>query len=267
MTLPRNRFKAWLKEPPARPPLGSWLMAASPVTAEAMGWAGFDFLVLDMEHVPVDIPQALALMQAVAGTPAEIVVRLPWNDPVIVKRVLDAGAQSLMFPFVQNAAEAAAAVAATRYPPEGIRGVAAMHRAARYGMVGDYLHKAQEEIAVILQLETSAAVAALPRIAEVAGVDAVFTGPADLSASMGRLGGIGEPDVQQALRDALGEAHRLGLPCGIVGGTPDLVRSYLGAGFDFVALGSDLALMMGAARGALSAVRGDESPAAATGAY
>jgi len=267
MDLPRNRFKAWLKAPPARAPLGSWLMAASPVTAEAMGWAGYDFLVLDMEHVPVDVPQALALMQAVAGTPAELVVRLPWNDPVIVKRVLDAGAQTLMFPFVQNAEEAAAAVAATRYPPAGIRGVAAMHRAARYGMVGDYLHRAGDEIAVILQLETPAAVADLPRIAGIDGVDAVFVGPADLSAAMGHLGGIGVPEVQAALRDAAAEAQRLGLPCGIVGGTPDLVRSYVEAGFDYVAMGSDLSLMMGAARAALSALHGDDRPAGAAGAY
>ena len=266
MQMPENRFKRWMRETPARPPLGTWLMTASPVAAEAMGWAGFDFVVLDMEHVPVDVPQAVALMQAVAPTPAEVVVRVPWNDPVMVKRAMDAGAGTIMFPFVQDAEEARAAVAATRYPPEGVRGVAAMHRASRFGMIDDYLRRANDEVAVIVQLETPDAVAAIPDIARIDGVDAVFTGPADLSAAMGRLGGIAEPEVQTALRDAAAAAARAGMPCGIVGGTAGMVRGYEEAGFSFVAIGSDLALMMGAARGALKELRGGDAPAQ-TGGY
>ena len=266
MQMPENRFKRWMREPPARPPLGTWLMTASPVTAEAMGWAGFDFVVLDMEHVPVDVPQAAEIMQAVAATPAEVVVRVPWNGAVMVKRTMDAGARTIMFPFVQNAEEARAAVAATRYPPEGVRGVAAMHRASRYGMIDDYLRQANDEVAVIVQLETPDAVAAIPDIARIDGVDAVFTGPADLSAAMGRLGGIAEPQVQTALRDAAAAATRAGMPCGIVGGTAGMVRGYEEAGFSFVAIGSDLALMMGAARGALKELRGGDAPAQ-TGGY
>ena len=266
MQMPENRFKRWMREPPARPPLGTWLMTASPVAAEAMGWAGFDFVVLDMEHVPVDVPQAVALMQAVAPTPAEVIVRVPWNDAVMVKRAMDAGARTLMFPFVQDAEEARAAVAATRYPPEGVRGVAAMHRASRFGMIDDYLRRANDEVAVIVQLETPEAVAALPEIGRVSGVDAVFTGPADLSAAMGHLGGIGEPQVQDALRAAAKAARRVGLPCGIVGGSAEMVRAYEEAGFSYVAIGSDLALMMAAARGALKELRGGDAPAQ-TGGY
>lgn len=257
MDLPKNRFKDWLANPPQSPPLGAWLMAASPATAEAMGFVGFDFLVLDMEHVPVDVPQATTLMRALAGTPAETVVRLPWNDPVMVKRVMDAGATTLMFPFIEDAEEARAAVSATRYPGRGTRGVAAMHRASRYGMVDDYLNRADAEVAVILQLETPDAVARLPEIAAVDGVDAVFVGPGDLSAAMGHMGAIAHPEVQRALRDAVARARAEGKPCGIVGADPDLVRGYIDAGFAFVAMASDLALMMGAARKAIAAVRDD----------
>ncbi len=264
MTLPENRFKSWMQSPPARPPLGSWLMAASPITAEAMGWAGFDWLVVDMEHTPIDLPTVTAMLQAVAGTPAEAVVRVPWNDAVTVKRVMDAGARTLMFPFVQSAEEARRAVAATRYPPEGVRGVAGMHRGSRFGTIPDYVTRANAQVAVIIQLETPEAVAALPEIAAVAGVDAVFTGPSDLSAAMGHPGAAGHAEVQAALRAAAAEARRLGIPCGIVGGDVATVQGFVEAGFSFVAIGSDLAHMMGAARRALADLRA-EAPAPAAG--
>ncbi len=157
MTLPQNTFKRGLAE--KRALNGTWFMSASPVVAEALGHVGFDFLVLDMEHTIADVPQLFALLQAVAGTPAASVVRLPWNDPVTVKRVMDAGAQSLMFPYIQSVAEAKAAIASTRYPPKGTRGVAAMQRAGRFGTAADYLKRAEEEICVILQLETPEAIA------------------------------------------------------------------------------------------------------------
>ncbi|MFC6487462.1 HpcH/HpaI aldolase family protein [Nitratireductor sp. GCM10026969] len=240
-------------------------MAASPVTAEAMGFAGFDFLVLDMEHVPVDVPQAFALMQAIAGTPAETMVRLPWNDPITVKRVMDAGATTLMFPYIQNAQEAQAAVASTRYPGRGTRGVAAMHRASRYGMVDDYLNRADDEIAVVLQIETPEALERLPEIAAVEGVDALFLGPGDLSAAMGHKGAIGHADVQAALREGVARAGRGSKPCGIVGATPELVKGYIDAGFAFVAIASDLALMMGAARNALAEIGAGHEGKSGTG--
>ena len=137
MDLPVNPFKRALHD--HRTILGTWLMSGAPSTAEALGCAGFDFLVVDMEHVPVDTPQMIELLRTVAGTPAAPVVRLPWNDMVMIKRALDGGAQSLMMPFVQSADEARRAVACTRYPPDGIRGVAGVHRASRYGTIPGYL--------------------------------------------------------------------------------------------------------------------------------
>ena len=134
------------------------LRVGAPSTAEAMGFCGFDFLVLDMEHVPIEVAEAISLLRAIAGTPAEAVVRLSWNDQVLVKRMLDAGARSLMFPFIQTVEEARAAVSYTQYPPHGIRGMAGIHRGSRYGRTPDYFKTAGEQIAVILQLETPEAV-------------------------------------------------------------------------------------------------------------
>lgn len=266
MELPSNHFKRWLTETgPA--PLGSWLMSASPNVAEAMGCAGFDYLVLDMEHVPVDVPQAIAIMQAVAGTPAELVVRLPWNDPVMVKRVLDSGAQTLMFPYIQSAAEAQQAVTSTRYPTRGLRGVAAVHRASRYGTVADYLRRADEEIAVILQLETPEAVGRMADIAAVDGVDALFIGPGDLSAAMGYIGDIRHPEVQTAISAAVQQANALHKPCGIVGADPELVSDYARRGFRFVAMGSDVSLMMGRAAEFIGAVKGQAAGNENSGVY
>lgn len=266
MDLPINRFKTWLSEPDTTP-LGSWLMSASPNVAEAMGCAGFDYLVLDMEHVPVDVPQAIAIMQAVAGTPAELVVRLPWNDPVMVKRVLDSGAQTLMFPYIQTAEEAQQAVTSTRYPTEGLRGVAAVHRASRYGTVKDYLKHANEQIAVILQLETPEAIGRMPDIAAVEGVDALFVGPGDLSAAMGHIGDIKHAKVQGAIKNAVGQARSLGKPCGIVGADPQLVGQYARQGFSFVAMGSDVSLMMGRAAEFIAAYKGEADTHQNTGVY
>jgi 2-dehydro-3-deoxyglucarate aldolase/4-hydroxy-2-oxoheptanedioate aldolase len=137
MDLPVNQFKRALRE--GRTIFGAWLMSGAPSTAEALGCAGFDFLVVDMEHVPVDTPQMIEILRTLEGTPAPGVVRLPWNDMVMIKRALDGGAQSVMLPFVQNAEEARRAVSYTRYPPEGIRGVAGLHRGSRYSTIPGYL--------------------------------------------------------------------------------------------------------------------------------
>lgn len=252
--LPANSFKARLRQRP--PMIGSWLMSASPLAAEAMGWAGFDWLVVDMEHVPLDMGDVLAHLQAIAATPASAVVRVPWNDAVMVKRALDAGAQTIMFPFVQTPEEAARAVAATRYPPEGVRGIAAMTRAARYATIKDYLKTANREIAVIIQLETPEAIARMDEIAAVPGVDALFIGPGDLSGAMGQIGQIGHPAVQQALAQAAGRAKALGKPVGIVGPNPDMVKAFADMGFDYLAVSSDMGLMMNLAQSWLTALRG-----------
>jgi len=251
-----NLFKSWLLQPPKQPPLGSWLMSGSANVAEAMGQCGFDFLVVDMEHSPIEITDAVALLRAIAATPAQPLVRLSWNDQVVVKRVLDAGARSLMFPFIQSVEEARAAVSYTRYPPEGVRGVAGVHRASRYGRAGDYLKTANNDIAVVLQLETPEAIARLPQIAAVPGVDALFVGPGDLSAAMGRIGEIGHPDVQALIQQAAQAAHAAGKTIGIIGGNPDLLGRFLGYGYDWGAVASDLALMTGRAVDWVTSLKG-----------
>jgi 4-hydroxy-2-oxoheptanedioate aldolase len=261
MDLPVNHFKRAIAA--GKTPVGAWLVSAAPSAAEALGCIGFDFLVVDMEHTPLDTPQMIGILQAIAGTPAQAIVRPPWNDMVMVKRALDAGAQSLLFPFVQNAEEAKRAVAYTRYPPAGVRGVAAMHRGSRYGTVPNYAKRAHEEICVVVQIETLTAFDQLEPIAAVAGVDSIFIGPADLSASMGLLGDMGNPAVQDKLRAGAQTCKRLGKPCGIVGANPEIVGKFLEYGFSWVAVGSDLAMLASRATEYLGAVRASVGTAAA----
>ena len=254
MEMPVNRFKRSLAGPGV--PIGTWLMSTSASAAEALGCLGFDFLVIDTEHVPLDAPQVLSLLQAVAATPAQAIVRLAWNDPVLVKRAMDMGAQSLMFPFVQSADEARRAVAATRYPPAGTRGYAAMHRASRFGTVTDFGRSANAEACVLIQVETPQAIAQLGDIASVDGVDAIFAGPGDLSAACGRIGEIDHADVQAQVRSIAETCRRIGKPCGTVGPNPDMARRFVDDGYSFVAVGSDMGMMMRQASQFLAAMRG-----------
>jgi 2-keto-3-deoxy-L-rhamnonate aldolase RhmA len=266
MAVPPNRMKAMLQSR-ERVPLGTWLMSGSNLIAEALGWAGFDFVVLDMEHSPVDIILAVQLMQALEPTGTEVVVRVPWNDFVTVKRVLDAGARSLMFPMIQSVDEARAAVAATRYPPDGIRGVAVLHRGSRFGTLPGYLASAGAEIGVIVQLETMEAVAEREAIAAVPGVDAIFVGPGDLSAAMGHLGSVKAPEVQDALKDTAAWCRGAGVACGIVGPDIETVRAYREMGFSYVAIGSDLGLLMGRAGEVIGALGGGRAASGSESVY
>jgi 2-dehydro-3-deoxyglucarate aldolase/4-hydroxy-2-oxoheptanedioate aldolase len=253
MRLPINSFKHRLRE--AGRLFGVWSMSGSPVAAEALGHVGFDFVVLDMEHAPTDGPRMLGSLQALGGTPTPGLVRLPWNEPVVVKQLLDMGAQSVMFPYVQSAEEARRAVASTRYPPAGIRGVAGMSRATRYGTVADYFGEAANELCVVVQLETAAALSRLDEIAGVDGVDSIFVGPNDLAADMGHIGETGHPEVVAAIAAAAARCRELGKPCGIL--APDAARAseYVGYGFTWIATGSDLGLMTGGARKTLETLR------------
>ena len=259
MDMPRNRFKHAMLS--GKTPIGTWLVSGAPSTAEAMGSAGFDFVVLDMEHTPIDMSELVGILRTIEGTPAGVVTRVPWNDMVMVKRALDAGAQSLMFPFVQSAEEAKRAVSFTRYPPDGVRGVAAVHRASRQGTVANYHQGAAAELCVIVQIETLAALDALPAIAVVPGVDSLFIGPADLAASMGHLGNFGHPDVQAKLAEGAAACRRAGKPVGIVGPNPEMVGKFIDYGFTWVAIASDLGMMVGRAQEWLAKVRG-QAPAA-----
>lgn len=263
-----NRFKRSLTREGSQPPLGTWLMAAAPATAEAMGYTGFDFLVVDMEHVPIEISDLAQILRAIGCTPADAVVRLAWNDQVLVKRALDAGAQTIMLPFVQNAEEARQSVSFAQYPPQGVRGVAAVHRGSRFGRAADYLKRANDEVCVIVQLETPEAIERLPEIAAVPGVDALFVGPGDLSAAMGHIGNIAHPEVQALIQKAARDCRAAGKPVGIVGPNPDMVRRFLDDGYHYAAIASDIAMMTGRASDWLGLLREQPAPAAVpTAAY
>jgi len=257
-----NPLRALLAARSTRLPVGTWIMSASPIVAEAVGTMGFDWGVLDMEHTPIDLTTLVQMLQAVGNTPMAPVVRVPWNEPVMVKRVLDAGAATLLFPFVQDADEARRAVAATRYPPHGVRGIAAMSRASRFGTLPGFPASANARNAVIVQLESPAAIAALESIAAVPGVDALFVGPGDLAGSLGYAGNTAHGEVTALMTDAAKRAGAIGMPIGTVGGTPEVVASYRAMGYDFLAIGSDLGLLMKSGKAALDAARAAAGPAA-----
>ena len=256
-----NPFNQLLRTRGAKAPVGTWVVSASPLVAEAVGHAGFDFGVLDMEHAPVDLMPLVHLLQAVGNTKMVPVVRVPGNDPVTVKRVLDAGARTLLFPYIQDAEEAARAVRTTRYPPEGVRGLSMMGRASGFGTAPDYHRGANRGIGVVVQLETPQAIAQLERIAAVPGVDALFVGPADLSAAVGQPGQFTHPDVVALMAEAAGRARAIGKPIGTVGANTEVVTRYRAAGFDFLAVASDLALLMQGAAAAVQALRQREGGA------
>ena len=225
-----------------RPALGCWLDMASPMAAEIIGLAGYDFVIIDHEHGPGTLADGLALLQALSGTSATAIMRVPVNDPVYVKRALDLGVEGLMFPNVNSAEEARAAVSACHYPPRGTRGAAyGMVRGADYGLRGEhYRETCGDELLVICQIETAAAVDAIPEIAAVPGVESLFVGPYDLSGSIGRLGQFDDPEVE-ALLD---RAERAILDTRLVYGTiPVTGRStadLVARGARLVAAGSDI---------------------------
>ncbi len=253
-----NPFRQLIKSAGSHPPIGTWIMSASPIVAEAVGHAGFDWAVVDMEHTPLDMMEVVQMLQALSATRLVPVVRVPWNDAVMVKRVLDAGATTVLFPFVENAEEARRAVAATRYPPEGVRGMAGMSRASKFGTLPNYLKTANAGIGVIVQIETRAAVQQLEAIADVPGVDALFIGPADLSASLGLPGEHAHPQVLELMSHAVQRAKAVGKPIGTLGGSPEMVAQYRAYGFDYMALSSDLGLLMRGAQTTLSSLRTQE---------
>ena len=243
--LPRNAFKQALAN--GQRQVGLWSSLCSPIAAEVIAGAGFDWIVIDGEHAPNDIGSLVTQLQAMRGGTAEPVFRVPWNDAVIIKRALDAGARSLLVPFVQNANEARNAVAAARYPPLGIRGVAVIPRANDYGRVTGYHRNAHLDTCILVQLETRAALKEIEAIAAVDGVDGLFIGPSDLSADFGHLGNPKHPEVQAAIREAGARIRATGKAAGMLSGNLDDVESLFALGFNFTAVGSDLGIL---ARGA-----------------
>ncbi|HWK97742.1 MAG TPA: aldolase/citrate lyase family protein [Pseudolabrys sp.] len=237
----RNAFKAGLRAKKLQ--IGLWQSLCSNIAAEICSDSGFDWLLLDTEHSPNEIPDLLSQLQAIEKGTATGIIRPAWNDAVLIKRCLDIGAQTLLIPYVQSVEEAKAAVAATRYPPHGIRGVSVAARASRYGRVPGYLTKANEEICVLVQVETRQSLDAIEAIANVEGVDGVFIGPSDLAASLGHLGNPQHADVQAAMKDAVERLTKVGKPAGILTGNEDEARRYIEWGYLFVAVGSDVGLL------------------------
>jgi len=241
LEMPRNEFKRALAA--GRPQIGLWSSLCSNVVAEVIGGCGFDWILLDTEHSPNELPGVLTQLQALAVGTATPIVRPAWNDPVLIKRFLDVGATALLIPFVQNAEEARKAVAATRYPPAGIRGVATSTRAGRFGRTKDYLRKANDEICVLVQAETKTALDNLEAIAAVEGVDGVFIGPSDLAAALGHLGNPGHAEVQAAISDAVKRLKAKGKAAGILTSSEADAKRYLAEGYTFVAVGTDIGLL------------------------
>lgn len=270
MEIAPNHFKRALAA--GTPQIGIWSTLPHAYVAEIIAGAGYDWVLLDTEHTPSDVPQMVQQLQAVAAATPLVplhrtapIVRPAWNDPVMIKRYLDIGAQTLLVPFVQNADEARAAVAAMRYAPRGIRGVGGSVRASNFGRIADYAQRCEEELCLLVQVESRTALDQLEAIASVDGVDGVFIGPADLSASLGHVGNLRHPTVRAAIDDAICRIRACGKAPGILSTDETRAREYLDLGALFVAVAMDMQLL---ARGAEAvAARFRQTPSAADGDY
>jgi 4-hydroxy-2-oxoheptanedioate aldolase len=243
--LPRNAFKHGLANGERK--VGFWCSLASPIVAEILAGAGFDWVLIDGEHGPNDISSLLVQLQAMRGGTAEPIFRVPWNDMVMIKRAMDVGARSLLVPFVQNAEEARRAVEAARYPPLGIRGVSVLPRANDYGRITGYHANAHLDTCILVQLETRAALKEIEAIAAVDGVDGLFVGPSDLAANFGHLGNTKRPEVVAAIEDAVRRIRATGKAAGMLTNNLDEADALFAQGFNFVSVGNDVGLL---ARGA-----------------
>ncbi|MBN3849326.1 4-hydroxy-2-oxo-heptane-1,7-dioate aldolase [Paraburkholderia sp. Ac-20342] len=243
--------------------LGLFSTLASPNLVELLAGCGFDWLLLDTEHSPSDMPEIVSQLQAIAALPCSAIVRPAWLDMVLVKRYLDAGAQSLLYPCIQTADEAAAAVSFTRYPPRGVRGVSGSTRAASYGLNNNYFRTAEDQICVLVQIETQRGLNNLEAIASVDGVDGVFIGPTDLAASMGHIGDALHPEVLSAIDDAFARLRDLGVPAGYLTLNEQEASRRIAQGVEFVGVATDTSIIMRGAKGLID--RMTAAPVAAHG--
>jgi 4-hydroxy-2-oxoheptanedioate aldolase len=258
MHSPSNRFKAALAA--GEPQFGLWAALASPYVTELLATACFDWLLIDNEHAPNDVPSTLAQLQALAAYASHPVVRPVRSDAALIKQLLDIGAQTLLLPMIDTAAQAAEAVAATRYPPHGIRGVgSALARASRWNGIANYLTTASDELCVLVQAETLTALDNLADIATVEGLDGVFFGPADLSASMGYLGQPSAEPVREAIRKGIATVRAAGKACGVLAPDLKVAAEYQAAGATFIAVGTDTGLLSHAARVLVTQVKGSRT--------
>jgi 4-hydroxy-2-oxoheptanedioate aldolase len=245
MNVPINTFKRALNAQQLQ--VGLWAGLANNISTEIVAGAGFDWLVIDGEHGPNDGPIVLSQLQAAQGSSTQVVVRAAWNDPVLLKRYLDIGVQTFLIPYIQTEEEARRAVEATRYPPRGVRGFAVTTRASGFGRIKDYHTRFEEELCVLLQVETRVALDNLEAIANVDGVDGVFIGPGDLSTDLGHVGNPAHPEVQAVIERTIAAIRETGKAAGILTGDEKLARRYIELGCLFTAVGSDIGLL---ARGA-----------------
>ncbi len=242
MEMPVNRFKQLLKPHAAQ--IGLWVSLAETYCVEITAGAGFDWLLLDAEHAPNDLRSLVAQLQVMAAYPVSPVVRLASDNPIHVKQVLDLGCQTLLVPMIESAEQAAALVRSTRYPPGGIRGVgSALARASRWNRIPNYLAEADGQLCVLAQVESERGLAALEGIADTPGIDGLFIGPADLSASMGFRGQPAHPSVQAAIDRAIARCNERGTPIGILSADEALCHRYVSMGAAFVAVGADTTLL------------------------
>jgi len=241
MDVPANHFKRAIKA--GRSQIGLWCSLASNISVEIVAGSGFDWLLLDTEHSPNELNMVYSQLQAVMENKVQPIVRPPWNDQVMIKRFLDAGVQTLLVPMIQTVEEAEQAVASTRYPPRGVRGFASASRSSRFGRVKDYHTRCEEEICVLVQIETKQGLDNLEAIAGVEGVDGVFIGPGDLSAGLGYLGDQGNPAFRPVLEDAMRRIKATGKAPGILTGDEALARRCIELGCLFTAVGADSGIL------------------------
>ncbi len=254
MPAPHNPFKAAIKRGELQ--LGCWLGLAEPYVAEISASAGFDWLLIDAEHAPNDLRSIIAQMQVIAASTSHSVVRPPIGETWIIKRLLDAGAQTILVPMVESAEQAQALVDAITYPPHGVRGVgSALVRASGFAAIPDYLQTARDEICLLVQVENRKGLEALDDILKVDGIDGVFIGPSDLAADLGFIGKAGAPEVRQAVLDAMGKIVAAGKAAGILTLDQKLQSDSLEAGATFIATNIDVTLFARSIREAAISAR------------
>ncbi len=262
MQTPVNTFKQALQNRQAQ--IGLWLNLANPFSAEICAGAGFDWLLVDGEHSPNDLRSILSQLHVIAGYPSHPVARIPVGETALIKQYLDLGVQSLLVPMVDTAEQARALVQACRYPPDGIRGMAGT-RAARWGRYPNYGKEANAQICLLVQAETQLALSNLDAIVATEGVDGVFIGPADLSASLGHVGNPGHTEVQHAIEDTIRRVTGAGKAAGILTADTTLARRYLDLGATFVAVGLDTQLLVRGTSALVAQFKGSGAPAAVKG--
>lgn len=245
-TLPsfKDLFSSAAREATNAPVTGMFVCSGSATNAEICAGAGFDYLLIDGEHAPLSLESIQEQLRTIAGYPTLSVVRVPFNDPVLIKQYLDVGVQSLIIPMVHSVEDARAAVSAITYPPKGVRGVgSALARSARWNRIPDYLQESRKTLSLIVQIESQEGVANVEEITTVEGIDALFIGPSDLAASMGYLGQQDHPEVIEAVCRVISLAKKVGVTVGVNAFVKEQAEAYLQAGADFVNIGADVSLL------------------------